>query len=163
MLISLVIDEVNNQTTDFTYNMVVKIKDIDSKYYEADRFSFADLAKKKIVYTHLADSDAYVCFESDKDVYAEVKITANIGAPSDSVQADDIHKLENALLQIARDFSVFHGKASEMLNDKDNKLEAYLGLNSKLTMTTLIEGVTILACGYLQYSMLKYYLTLRRK
>ena len=163
MLISIVIDEVDNQTSDYSYKMVVKIKDIDSKYYEADRFTFNDIPKKNIVYTHITDSDAYVCFESDKDVYAEIKITANIGTPSDIVQADDLHKLENALLGIARDFSVFHGKADEMLNNKDNKLDAYLGLNSKLTWTTLFEGLMILGCGYLQYSMLKYYLTSRRK
>ena len=143
--------------------MIVKIKDIDSKYYESDRFNFSDIPKKNIVYTHLSDSDAYVCFESNKEVYAEIKISANIDIPSDSVQSDDIHKLENVLLEIARDFSVFHGKADEMLNSKGNKLQAFLGLNSKLTLMTLAEGVFILCCGYLQYSMLKFYLKKRRK
>ena len=162
VLISIVIAEVNNKKSDYSYNMVVKIKDIDSKYYEADRFSITDLPKKNIVYTHLSDSDAYVCFESNKDVYAEVKITANIDVPTDSIQADDLHKLENVLLDIAKDFSVFHGKANDMLNNKNSKLNAFLGLNSKLTITTLFEGLLILGCGYLQYSMLKYYLMNKR-
>ena len=163
MLISVKVFEVNNKTSDFTYNMTIKIKDIDSKYYEADRFSVVDLPKKNIVYTHLSDSDAYVCFESDKDVYAEVRITANIGKSSDTVQADDLHKLEDALLQIARDFSVFHGSATEMLEQKDSKMQKFLGLNSRLTLTTLFEGLLILGCGYLQFSMLKYYLLNRKK
>lgn len=136
--------------------MTIKIKDIQNKYYEADRFYMENVPKKNFVYTHLSDSEAYVCFESAKEVYAEIKITANLDLPSETVETDDLHKLENVVLKITKDFGDFSARASSMAGDSGNYLPYYQSLNYKVTYVSIFEILLIVGAGFLQFALVKW-------
>ena len=153
----------DNAKKDYTYDMTIKIKDIEHKYYESERFKIINEPKKNIIYSHLSDSDAFICLQSNKDMYIDIRVSANIDISIDAIQNDDMHKLEDVLLGVAKDFADFFTKSKIIGTQGEEEYDTFLGLNNRLTLLTVVEGFMILGCAYLQYSMLKYYLRNRAK
>ena len=151
----MLVGEVDNQKSDFEYNLTIKIKDIENKYYEADRFYMKNIPKQNFIYTHLSDSEAYVCFESDKDIYANIKITANLDLPSETVETDDLHKLENIVLKITKDFGDFSARANTLAGESGNYLPYYQNLNYRVGLVSFVEILLIIGAGFLQYTLIK--------
>ena len=138
--------------------MKVIIRDIEQKNYQTDFFKIANEIKKKIIYTHLADAEAYVCFSSNKSLYVDVSISANIELGANDIQNQDMHNLENTILNVAKDLGSISSISKE-LGDEDQKENDNLSkINKKLILINFFEGIVILGCCAFQYVIIKAFL-----
>lgn len=79
------------------YELKIAIKDIEYRYYESERFVVRDEAKKNIIYNHMSDTNVFVCFQADREVYFKIDVDANIQIPENLIKADHMHEFENYL------------------------------------------------------------------
>jgi len=54
--------EVFNPEVNKEYELNISIKDIDYRYYEAEKFVVKNESKKNVIYNHMTDTDVFVCF-----------------------------------------------------------------------------------------------------
>lgn len=102
------------------YELAISIKDIEHRYYEAQRFKIINERSRNIIYTHLASTEAFICLQANKEVYAIVEVDTNVKPPENLIKSDDIHGLENMIYQSVKEFTDFTAQ-NAMLSNKEEK------------------------------------------
>jgi hypothetical protein len=137
------------------YELKVSIKDIEYRYYESQKFVVKNELKKNLIYSHLASTEVFVCFQADREMYFKIEIDAKIEIPEDLIKSDDMYEIENNIYKSLQDIVDFN-KKNEQNDDLD--FEDNIKLNSRLVNLTFIESFLIVFLGIVQYIILKSYI-----
>lgn len=105
------------------YELAISIKDIDHRYYEAQRFKIINEKSRNIIYTHLASTEAFICFQANKEVYVVIEVDTNVKPPENLIKSDDIHGLENMIYQSVKEFTDFTAQNTVLTNKEDKSYE----------------------------------------
>jgi len=102
------------------YELAISIKDIDHRYYEAQRFKIINEKSRNIIYTHLASTEAFICLQANKEVFITLEVDTNIKPPENLIKSDDINGLENVIYQSVKEFTDFTAQNAQ-LSSKEEK------------------------------------------
>ncbi len=150
--------EAYKDTPDLQYELKISIKDIEYRYYESQKFLIKNEEKKNIIYSHLADTEVFVCFQADREMYFKVKIDAKIEVPENLIKSDEMYGLENKIYRALQDLVDFNKKNQNYEESDNTVFDDNLKLNSRLVNLTLLESLFIIVMGLVQYAVLKSYI-----
>lgn len=101
------------------YELAISIKDIDHRYYEAQRFKLVNEKSRNIIYTHLATTEAFICFQANKEIYILLEVDTNINPPENLIKSDDMHLMENTIYKSVKEFADFNAQNTILTNKED--------------------------------------------
>lgn len=149
--------EVFNPELNPAYELKVAIKDIEYRYYESEKFVVNNDPKKNLIYNHMSDTNVFVCFQADREMYFKIDIDANIKIPDNLIKADHLHEFENQLYKTLQDMVDYNSKQRD--DAKDAKVfEENVTLNNSLMRMTFFECFCVVVMGTIQYLVLRKYI-----
>ena len=137
------------------YELAISIKDIDHRYYEAQRFKIINEKSRNIIYTHLASTEAFICLQANKEVYVTLEVDSNVKPPENLIKSDDIHGLENVIYQSVKEFTDFTAQNAQLSSKEEQSYAENIKLNAKLVRLTMLEVALIVGLGAVQYFIVK--------
>ena len=138
------------------FELRISIKDAEFNYYESQRFILKNEAKRNFIYTHLADTDAYVCLSSEQALFVKLKVDVKPTLPENLITSGELHDLENELYKAVTELTDFNTQNAKTMQLEESVLSENLALNSKVVKTSIFEGFLILAMSAVQYYSLRY-------
>lgn len=105
------------------YELAISIKDIDHRYYEAQRFKLINEKSKNIIYTHLATTDAFICLQANKEIYVLIEIDTNVKPPENIIKSEDMQVLETSIHKSVREYKDFNAQSATLNTRQDKSFE----------------------------------------
>lgn len=105
----------------------------------------------------MSDTNVFVCFQADRELYFKIEIDANIKIPDNLIKADHLHEFENQLYRTLQDMVDYNSKQRDDAKDA-RVFEENVTLNNSLMRMTFFECFCVVIMGTIQYLVLRKYI-----
>ena len=142
--------------------MSIKFKNMKSLELLDTEIKVKNEVSKNIIYTHSTTNSTQICFTTNVEVFAEIKIDIKMDLPEELLETNDFHKLENLIYRTTQLYSDFNEESDELEKLELEAIDQNIQLNSKIIKTAFLEMIVLVVLALLQFGVLRYYVKMRK-